>query len=72
MRQFFKSEPLSAMGRLPSLGIAPVLGTPDLGSFPVPESSKRGSALTHKDPNVQARAVFGTDKLELETLDPLT
>ena len=47
-----------------------MLGAPDLGSFSVPDSSKPGSAPAHKDSNVQVRALFGTDKLELETLDP--
>ena len=50
--------------------MAPVLGPPDLGSFSVPDSSKTGSAPAHKDPNVQVRVLFGTDKLELGTLDP--
>ena len=45
---------------------------PDLGSFSVPDGSVPGSAPTHKDPNVQVRALFGTDKLGLETLDPET
>ena len=75
VQKFFKSDPLSAMGNLPSFGGAgksPVLGTPDLGSFSVPDGSVPGSAPTHKDPNVQVGALFGTDKLELETLDPET
>ena len=62
VQQFFKGDPLSAMGSLPSLGetgMAPVLGTPDLGSFSVPDSSKPGSAPAHKDPNVQV--VTSTD-----------
>ena len=75
MQEFFKSDPLSAMGSLPSFGgagNAPVLGTPDLGSFSVRDASVPGSSPTHKDPNVQVRALFGTDKLELETVDPET
>ena len=75
VRQFFKSDLLPAMGSLPSLGetgMAQVLGTPDLGSFSVPDSSKRGSTPAHKDRSVQVRAVFSRDKLELETLDPET
>ena len=52
--------------------MAPVLGTPGLGSSSVPDSSKPGSAPAHKDPSVQVRALFSTDKLELETLDPET
>ena len=75
VQEFFKSDPLSAMGSLPSsgdTGKAPVLGTPDLGSFSVPDGSKPGSAPYHKGPNVQVRALFGTDKLELETVDPET
>ena len=75
VQQLFRSHPLSAMGSLPSLGeigMAPVLGTPDLWSFSVPDSSKPGSAAAHKVPNVQVRAPFGTNKCELETLDPET
>ena len=75
VQEFFKSDPLSAMGSLPSFGgtgKAPVLGTPDLGSFSVPDCSVPGSAPTHKDPNVQVRVLFNTDKLGLETLDPET
>ena len=75
VHQFFKSDPLSSMGGLPSLGearMAPVLGTRDLGSFSVPDTSKPGSAPAHKDPNVQVRALFGSDKLNSETLDPET
>ena len=75
VQEFFKSDPLSAMGNLPSFGGAgksPVLGTPDLGSLSVPDDSVPDRAPTHKDPNVQVRALFGTDKLELETLDPET
>ena len=71
VQEFFKSDPLSAMGILPSFGgtgKAPVLGTADPGSFSVPDGSEAGSAPTHKDPNVQVRALFGTDKSELETL----
>ena len=48
------------------------LGTSDLGSASVPDSSKPGSARAHKDPNFEVRALFGTDKLELETPDPET
>ena len=75
VQEFFKSDPLSPMGDLPSLrgaGKSPVLGTPDLGSCSVPDGSVPGSAPTHKDPKFQVRALFGTDKLELETLDPET
>ena len=70
VQQFLQSDPLSAMGSLPLLGetqIASVLGLPNLGSFLVPDSSQPG-----KDPNFQVRALFGTDKLELQTLDPET
>ena len=69
------SNVLSAMDSLPSLGetgMSPVLGTPDLRSFPVPDSSKPGSAPAHKDPNVQVPALFGTDKSGVETVDPET
>ena len=75
VQEFFNTDPISAMGSLPSFagtGKAPVLGTPDLGSFSVPNGPVPGSAPTHKDPNVQVRALFGTNKLELETLDPET
>ena len=75
VQELFKSDPLSAMGSFPSsggTGKAPVLGTPDLGSFSVPDDSEPCSAPTHKGPNVQVRALFGTDKFELETLDPET
>ena len=66
VQELFNSDTLSAMGSLPSfrgMGKAPVLGTPDLGSSSVPEGSEPGSAPTHKGPNVQVRALFGTDKL---------
>ena len=55
LQEFFKSDPPSAMGSLPwfrGTGKAPVLGTPDLGSFSVPDGSVPGSAPTHKDSNV--------------------
>ena len=75
VQEFFKSDPLSAMGSLPSFGgtgKAPGLGTPDLGSVSVHDGSEPGSAPNHKGPNVQVRALSGTDKLELETLYPET
>ena len=73
MQQFFKSDPLSAMCSLPSsggTGMAPIRGRPNLRSYSLPESSKPGTAPTDKDPNVHVRALFGTDELALETLDP--
>ena len=75
VQQFIKSDPLSAMGSLPLLGetgMAPVLAPAGLGSSSVPDCSKPGSAPAHKDPNVQVRALFRTDKLDLETLHPET
>ena len=75
VQEVFKSDPLSATGSWPlfmGTGKAPVLGTPDLGSFSVPDGTAPGSTPTHKDLNVQVRALSGTDKLELETLDPVT
>ena len=75
MQQFFKNDPLSAMCILPSsggTGMAPIWSTPDLRSYSVPESFKPGTAPTHKDPKVPVRALFGTDKFALETLDPET
>ena len=48
--------------------MTPVLVTPDIGPFSLPDSSKPGSAPAHKDPNVQVWALFGTDKLASEIL----
>ena len=73
VQQFFHSNPLSAMGSLPlfgETGTGQVLGMPAIGCFSVPDSSKAGSSLPHKDPNAQVGALFGTNKSELETLDP--
>ena len=53
VQEFFKSDPLSVMGSLPSFGRtgkALVLGTPNLGSFSVPDGSEPGS-----DPPTKAR-----------------
>ena len=51
VQQFFKSDPLSALISLPLLGetgLARVLGTPNLRSFSVPDTSKAGSARPTK------------------------
>ena len=73
VQQFSKGDPLSAMGSLPSFGetgMAPVFGTPDLEYLSVPNSSEPGSAPANKIPNLQVRALFGTDKFELEIFRP--